>query len=104
MLITLHVTTPSWQRAPAHRGGSARRSTTAGTIYGMKTTLYLPDDIKRAVEVEARRRGVSEAEVVRDALRSTLVKTRIEPRGALFHGREPIADRVDELLAEGFGQ
>ena len=56
------------------------------------------------VEVEARRRGVSEAEVVRDALRSTLVKTRIEPRGALFHGREPIADRVDELLAEGFGQ
>ena len=47
---------------------------------------------------------MSEAEVVRDALRSTLVKTRIEPRGALFHGREPIADRVDELLAEGFGQ
>ena len=39
----------------------------------MKTTLYLPDDIKRAVEVEARRRGVSEAEVVRDALRLSLI-------------------------------
>ncbi|HNQ08243.1 MAG TPA: CopG family transcriptional regulator [Tetrasphaera sp.] len=69
----------------------------------MKTTLYLPDDVKRAVEVEARRRGISEAEVVRDALRRTLLSGVVRPRGALFTGSEPVANRVDELLAEGFG-
>ncbi|MFN8098876.1 MAG: CopG family transcriptional regulator [Dermatophilaceae bacterium] len=69
----------------------------------MKTTLYLPDDVKRALEVEARRRGISEAEVVRDALRRTLMSDVVRPRGALFTGSEPMADRVDELLAEGFG-
>lgn len=28
---------------------------------------------------------------------------RVAPRGGLFQGKQPIADRVDELLAEGFG-
>lgn len=70
----------------------------------MKTTLYLPDDIKRAVELEARRRSISEAEVVRESLRSSLVGPRVRPRGALFSGSEPIADRVDDLLATGFGE
>ncbi|MEI2774604.1 MAG: CopG family transcriptional regulator [Tetrasphaera sp.] len=69
----------------------------------MKTTLYLPDEIKAAVEVEARRRGVSEAEVVRDSLRATLMNRPVGPRAGIFRGREPIADRVDDLLAEGFG-
>ncbi|MDL9945056.1 CopG family transcriptional regulator [Gordonia sp. ABSL11-1] len=68
-----------------------------------KTTLYLPDDLKRAIEVEARRRSVSEAEVVREALRQALSGSAPRPRGALFAGREPIADRADELL-EGFGE
>ncbi|MGQ0433313.1 MAG: CopG family transcriptional regulator, partial [Microthrixaceae bacterium] len=38
-------------------------------MYGMtfKTTLYLPDDLKAAVERESRRLGVSEAQVIRDA-------------------------------------
>lgn len=70
----------------------------------MKTTLYLPEDIKRAVEVAARRQGVSEAEVVRDALRKSLLSQPVRPRGGIISGREQIADRVDELLAEGFGQ
>ncbi len=69
----------------------------------MKTTLYLPADIKGAVELEARRRGVSEAEVVRDALRKALMSDPIRPRAGIIKGREPIAERVDELLAEGFG-
>lgn len=80
-----------------HGGGT-------GTIYGMKTTLYLPDDVKRAVELEARRRGVSEAEVVRDVLRTSLMSEPVRPRGGIIAGREPIAERVDELLAEGFGR
>lgn len=79
--------------------------TTGGTIYGMvKTTLYLPDELKRAVESEARRRGVSEAEVIRASLQQALAPTRPRPRGGIVNGAEPIADRVDELLAEGFGE
>lgn len=77
--------------------------TRGGTMYGMKTTLYLPADIKGAVELEARRRGVSEAEVVREALRKTLMTDRVRPRAGIIRGHEPIAQRVDELLAEGFG-
>lgn len=69
----------------------------------VKTTLYLPDELKRAVEDEAVRRGVAEAEVIRDVLTQGLPARRPQPQGGLFAGREPIADRVDELL-EGFGE
>jgi len=68
----------------------------------MKTTLYLPDDLKRSIEIEALRRGASEAEVIRDALRRTLQHERPRPRGGIISGSEPIAERVDELLV-GFG-
>lgn len=74
-----------------------------GTIYGMfKTTLYLPDDLKEELTREASRRGTSEAEVIRQALRHELTTIRKRPQGALFAGSEPIAERVDELL-DGFG-
>lgn len=76
---------------------------TGGTVCGMvKTTLYLPDDLKAELAREASRRGESEAELIRQALRRELGSARPRPRGALFSGTEPIADRVDELL-EGFG-
>ncbi len=64
-----------------------------------KTTLYLPDDLKAAVEREARRRGCAEAEVIRSAISQSL--RRPLPRAALIEG-EPFAERADELL-EGFG-
>lgn len=73
-------------------------------MYGMKTTLYLPPELKRAIELESRRRGLSEAEVVRDALREKLLTERKRPRAGVFTGREQIARRLDELLAEGFGR
>ncbi len=75
-------------------------------MYGMaKTTLYLPDDLKRAIELAARRQSLSEAEVIRQALRSSLAdQTRRRPRGGLFASGDPVADRVDDLLADGFGQ
>lgn len=73
-------------------------------MYGMKTTLYLPDELKRALELEARRRRVSEAEVVRETLREKLLTEQVRPRGGIFAGKEQIADRVDDLLAEGFGR
>lgn len=65
-----------------------------------KTTVYLPDDLKSAIEREARRRGCSEATVIREAVASALDRPR--PRVGLLDA-EPIAESVDELLA-GFGE
>lgn len=74
-----------------------------GTIRAVqKTTLYLPDELKAAIEDEARRSGRSEAEVIRSAVAAAVRPVRPKPRAALFSG-EPIARRVDELLA-GFGE
>ena len=72
-------------------------------MYGMrKTTIYLPDELKAAVAGEAERSGRSEAEVIRAAVAAAVAPQRPTPRPALFSA-EPIADRVDELLA-GFGE
>jgi hypothetical protein len=79
---------------------------TYGMIYGMqKTTVYIPDDVKQALEEIAAARGMSEAELIREALRA-LVANRIPPRPRLplFNSGKPdLAERVDELL-DGFGE
>ena len=73
-----------------------------GTIYGMsqKTTVYLPEDLKEALSQEAKRRGCSEAEVIREAVAA--VVSRPAPTPAILEV-EPFAERTDELL-EGFGE
>lgn len=44
-----------------------------GTLSGVeKTTLYLPAELHRALRAEARRTGVTQAELVREALRERL--------------------------------
>jgi metal-responsive CopG/Arc/MetJ family transcriptional regulator len=68
-----------------------------------KTTVYLPDELKAAVKRAAQRRGVSEAEVIRESIRTAIGNVRPQPRGGLYSGSEPIARRVDELL-DGFGE
>lgn len=68
-----------------------------------KTTVYLPDELKAAVKRAARQRGVSEAQVIRESIRAAVVGAKPPPRGGLYAGSEPIARRVDELLA-GFGE
>jgi predicted transcriptional regulator len=65
-----------------------------------KTTIYLPDDLKAALEREAALRGQSEAEVVRQAIAAAVGRPR--PTVGLFDA-EPFAARVDEVLA-GFGE
>jgi predicted transcriptional regulator len=65
-----------------------------------KTTIYLPDDLKSAIEREARRRRCSEAQVIRDAVAQAV--GRPSPRPGLIAG-EAFAERVDEALA-GFGE
>lgn len=64
--------------------------------------MYLPTELKSAVTEAARRRGVSEAEVIRSALVAAVGQERPRPRAGLIAGAEPVARRVDELL-EGFG-
>jgi hypothetical protein len=69
-----------------------------------KTTLYLPAELKAAVEQAAAERGCSEAEIVREALRVlTRASESPRPRLPLFRSGKPrLASRVDELL-KGFG-
>lgn len=70
-------------------------------MYGMttKTTVYLPEELKRGVEREARRQEISEAEVIRRAIADAVRTPR--PRAGIIDG-EPFAERAEELL-EGFG-
>jgi predicted transcriptional regulator len=68
-----------------------------------KTTIYLPDDLKRRIEQVARRDGISEAEVIRRSLATTIAAERPKLRGALFESTEVTSERVEELLA-GFGE
>jgi plasmid stability protein len=76
-------------------------------MYGMRrTTIYLPDDLKEALERTAAAEGRSEAEVVRSAL-ATATADHIYPTPhlPLFSSADPtLAERVDEELASGFGE
>ena len=76
-------------------------------MYGMvKTTVYLPDELKASLSRVASERAISEAELIREALSDKVAAaTAARPRVALFAdglGDESVAERVDELLA-GFG-
>jgi Arc/MetJ-type ribon-helix-helix transcriptional regulator len=69
-----------------------------------KTTVYLPDDVKASLERMAAVTGRSEADLIREAVSSlTGTEQPIRPRFPLFESGDPIAERVDELLKEGFG-
>jgi Ribbon-helix-helix protein, copG family. len=68
-----------------------------------KTTVYLPDDLKRAVAAAARRRDVSEAEVIRQAIAQAVASEDVPRRGPLFSSDTLMADDVDAHLA-GFGE
>jgi hypothetical protein len=68
-----------------------------------KTTVYLPAALKAAVKRVARERRVSEAEVIRDSIRSAVGADRPRPRGGLFASGSPIARQADRHLA-GFGE
>lgn len=69
----------------------------------VKTTVYLPDELKMAISAEAQRRGSSEAEVIRETLRAGLGASRPRPRGGLFSSGDPIARDADAHL-RGFGE
>jgi hypothetical protein len=66
-----------------------------------KTTLYLPEDLKRGVEVVSQALGVSEAEVIRDAIRRRVQPSR--PKPGIFSDPEFDARQADAYL-DGFGE
>ena len=67
-----------------------------------RTTVMLPDDLDERVRLEARRRGVPVAEVVRDALERELPPPRPGRRLSFFAvgegGPEDASERVDEYV------
>jgi hypothetical protein len=76
-------------------------------MYGMRrTTIYLPDELKSALERTAAAQGKTEAEIVRGALAAaTADEAHPRPRLPLFDSGEPtLAEQVDEELAAGFGE
>lgn len=67
-----------------------------------KTTVYLPDELRDAVRREARRRGSSDAEVIREAIAAAVGSGGVRPRAGLFDSGASIAEDLDRHL-EGFG-
>ncbi len=69
-----------------------------------KTTVYLPEDLKRTLGRVAAARGCSEAELIREAIRSLAqAAAPPRPRLPLFRsGKSRLAERVDQAL-DGFG-
>lgn len=73
-----------------------------------KTTIYLPDDLKKRLEEVARTTGRPEAAVIRDAISiATRDATTPRPRVPLMDrglGDATVAENVDALLDERFGR
>jgi Arc/MetJ-type ribon-helix-helix transcriptional regulator len=76
-----------------------------GTMYGVKrTTVYLPDELKAALERTAADTGRSEAELIREGVRQvTRDWESPEPRVLFSSGIRDLAEDVDRHL-EGFGE
>ena len=77
-----------------------------GSMYVMeRTTVYLTREMRVALKETARRRRVSEAELIREGVRIvTAEEPHPQPRVPLFSSGQPtLADRVDQEL-DGFGE
>lgn len=74
-----------------------------------RTTVFAEDAVLDALRAIARRRGITLAEVTREAL-SAYVSKRHRGRKSLSiigvgrSGRRDIAERAEELLKKGFGR
>ncbi|HEX8917762.1 MAG TPA: CopG family transcriptional regulator [Chloroflexota bacterium] len=71
----------------------------------LKTTVYLSEDLKAALERAATVSRRSEADLIREGIRRVTEEySAPEPRLPLFASGDPmLSERVDELLA-GFGE
>jgi hypothetical protein len=83
----------------------ARAPSTYGRMYGMtKTTIYLPEQLKEALERKALVERRTEADVIREALEVALRTYQApEPVFPIFESDEVTGRGVDELMS-GFGE
>jgi hypothetical protein len=73
----------------------------------VKTTIYLPDDLKQRLGQAAHTSGQSEATIIRSALEEwleSLLPQREPHWGTMDFGDPELAFKVDEVLADGFGE
>lgn len=73
-----------------------------------KTTIYLPDELKKKVEAMAKREKKSEADIIRDAISTAVEAKPVYPKPRLplpgmKLGDRTIAERAGDLL-DGFGE
>ena len=73
-----------------------------------KTSIYLDDDLDRALALRAADEGLSKAELIRRSLAGVIARPqRVKPTaaGIIKGGRADIARNVDDYLREtGFGE
>lgn len=72
-------------------------------MYGMhRTTIYLPDDLRRAIKDAVKERGDSEASFIRGAIERAVASVRApRPHLPLFSsGDRTLAEHVDEALVD----
>ncbi len=70
-----------------------------------KTTVYLPEELKRSLRRMATASGRSEADLIREAIAAQVqAHARPRPQGQLFESGDPaLAENAEEALA-GFGE
>lgn len=68
----------------------------------VKTTVYLPDDLKARLGRLAREQHRSEADLIRSAIADLVGREPPRPRLPLFGSAEPIEDFEEAL--RGFGE
>ncbi|MEM7584952.1 MAG: CopG family transcriptional regulator [Acidobacteriota bacterium] len=70
----------------------------------VRTTVYLTEELKLALERVAQAQQRSEAQLIREGVRQVVEHYAPSPKVPLFDSGDPtLAERVDELL-EGFGE
>jgi hypothetical protein len=74
----------------------------------VKTSVYLPEELKERLAEASRASGESEATIIRSALEqwlAGLLRPQHSPNwGTVAFGDPHLADKVDDILADGFGQ
>lgn len=76
-------------------------------MYMVKTSVYLPEDLKARLAQASRVSGESEARIIRSALEQWLEGLLPKPAphwGTIEFSDPDLPYKVDEILAEGFGQ
>ncbi len=74
-----------------------------------RTTVFADDEVLDALQAMARRRGITLAEITREALAAYVSRRQgkrkpLSLAGIGRSGRDDVAERAEDLLKEGFGR